>query len=90
MTWTSADWLAQAMNQTRAGWLNYSISALYRWAQRAAGVSEIIVSATDHGANNGIGEDPTAQTGTLTPASLIAKAQEGRREREGQSQEGGD
>ena len=42
---------------------------------RPARASEIIVSATDHDTNNGIGEDPTAQGGILTPASLTAKTQ---------------
>ena len=35
-------------------------------------------SSTDHGANNGIGEDPAAQGGTLTPASLTVKTPRGR------------
>lgn len=48
--------------------VKHSISALLRRAQCPARTSEIIVRGSDHGANNGIGRDPAAQRGILTPA----------------------
>lgn len=57
--------------------VNYSITALQRQAQQAARASEIIVWATDRDTNNGIGKDPTAQRGILTPASLLLQRPKG-------------
>lgn len=48
--------------------VKHSISALLRLAQCPARTSEIIVKGSDHCANNGIGRDPAAQRGILTPA----------------------
>lgn len=48
--------------------VKHSISALLRRAQCPGRTSEIIVRGSDHGANNGIGRDPAAQGGILTPA----------------------
>lgn len=53
---------------------------------------EIIASAPDHDANNEIGADPTAQRGTVTPASLTANTQNrhwGRDSGDGYKKEGG-
>lgn len=43
---------------------------------------EIIVSAADHDGNNEIRADPTAQRGTLTPASLTVNTQNRQRGRD--------
>lgn len=62
--------------------VNYSITALKRRAQHPARASEIIVLATDHDTNNGIGEDPTAQRGILTPAGFTVKTRKRHRGRD--------